>query len=80
VSIWAKLKQVFSREAGDLKEMLSDAGKSIDQTLAKKERELAASPEERVDMILEEIEEDDAEFEALEERIRNQVPDDPEPG
>lgn len=54
-----------------MKEGLTDFGKTLDTELAKKEAEMAASPEERVDMILEEIEADDA-MSQIESKIKAQ--------
>jgi hypothetical protein len=42
----------------------------LDEALAKKERELAASPAERVDMLLDDIAEEDAQFDEIQERVR----------
>ena len=52
-----------------MKEGLDRLGDTLDAELARKERELAASPEERIDMILEEQAEEDSRFDALSERI-----------
>ncbi len=70
-----RLKSFFTREARDVKEGLSKAGKAIDEELARKERELEATPEERIDMILEEQQADDARFEELAEKVKGQVAD-----
>ncbi len=56
---WKKLLSIFKSEAADVKEGLSNVGRSLDAELAKKEAELAATPAERIDMILEEIESND---------------------
>ncbi|HSF84663.1 MAG TPA: hypothetical protein VLG28_03255 [Acidimicrobiia bacterium] len=53
MGFWDKVKEVFGHEASDVKEGLADFGEKLDDALAKKERELAASPEERFDMALE---------------------------
>ena len=75
VSWFERLKSFFSREARDVKEGLGRAGKAIDEELAIKERELAATPEERIDMILEEQQADDARFEKLADKVKGQVAD-----
>ncbi|NNL46940.1 MAG: hypothetical protein HKO76_01055 [Acidimicrobiia bacterium] len=56
---WKDLLRIFKSEASDVKEGLSHVGRSLDSELAKKEAEMAASPSERVDMILDEIESSD---------------------
>jgi phosphosulfolactate synthase (CoM biosynthesis protein A) len=68
---WQNFLKIFKSEAADVKEGLTDFGKTLDTELAKKEAEMAASPEERVDMILEEIEADDA-MSQIESKIKAQ--------
>lgn len=53
--MWERFKGVFARESSDVKEGLRDLGASLDEALAKKERELAADPVERFDMSLEDV-------------------------
>ena len=69
MSFWERIKAIFRQEAADVKEGLDQVGKSLDAELARKERELAATPEERIDMILEEQEAEDARFEELENKV-----------
>ena len=54
MSFWESVKGVFIRPAEDVKDGLKDFGENLDEALAKKEEELAASPAERFDMALEE--------------------------
>ncbi len=70
MSFWERIKAIFQREAADVKEGLSKVGQSLDAELARKERELAATPEERIDMILEEQQAEDARFEQLVDKVR----------
>ncbi len=67
---WKRFTAIFRSEAADVGEGLRTVGKSLDAELARKERELAATPEERIDMILEEQQADDARFEELADRVR----------
>ncbi len=69
MSWWERFKAIFRREATDVKEGLTNVGKTLDAELARKERELAATPEERIDMILEEQQAEDARFEELEDKV-----------
>ncbi|MGI9649167.1 MAG: hypothetical protein ACR2OI_11660 [Acidimicrobiia bacterium] len=69
MSLWKRLTAIFKREAADVAEGLTRAGQALDDELARKERELEASPEERIDMILEEQEADDARFQELSDRV-----------
>jgi len=75
MSWFERIKSFFQREARDVKEGLGKAGQAIDEELAKKERELAATPEERIDMILEEQKADDARFQQLTDKVKGQVAD-----
>jgi hypothetical protein len=70
MSWWTRIRAVFRREAGDVKEGLSKVGRSLDAELARKEREQAATPEERIDMILDAQQAEDARFEELENKVR----------
>lgn len=65
----------FRSEAADVREGLASVGKSLDEELAKKERELAAGPEERIEMILEENEAADERFAELEAKVRGEAAD-----
>jgi hypothetical protein len=67
---WDELKAIAKREASAAKEELSRAAERLDEALAKKERELEATPAERVDMLLDEIDEEDAQFGDLEAKLR----------
>lgn len=71
MSWWTRIKTIFQREAADVKDGLSKAGRSLDAELARKEREQAATPEERIDMLLEEQQAEDARFEELENKFRS---------
>jgi hypothetical protein len=69
MSWWNRIMSFLRREAADVKEGLEQVGETLDAELARKERELAASPEERIDMILEEQAVEDQRFEDLTDRI-----------
>ncbi len=75
MSWWKRLTAIFRREAADVKEGLGNVGKTLDAELARKERELAATPEERIDMILEEQQAEDARFEELESKVLGTNPE-----
>ena len=66
---WNRIVSLFRREAADVKDGLKQVGDTLDSELARKERELAATPEERIEMILDEQAADDARFEELSGRI-----------
>ena len=69
---WDKIKRITKREAAAVKEELGKAADALDDALAKKERELNATPAERVDMLLDEIADEDANFGDLESRVRGE--------
>lgn len=69
---WDKLRVLAKREAGAVREEVGRAAEAVDEALAKKERELAATPAERVDMLLDEIADEDAKFDEIEEKLRTE--------
>ena len=73
MSLWDRIVAIFKREAADVREGLSKAGATLDAELERKQRELDAEPHERVDMILEDIEDADSRFEELEAKLRHQA-------
>lgn len=66
---WDRITAIFRREAADVKEGLAEVGKALDAELARKEREQSATPEERIDMILEEQAAGEARLDELSDRI-----------
>jgi hypothetical protein len=70
---WEKLKALATRETESVKEEVGRAADALDEALAKKERELEATPAERVDMLLDEIAEEDSQFEEIEEKLRTKT-------
>ena len=58
----------FKREAGDVKDSVDRLESQLDADLSRKERELNATPEERMAMIQEESSTDDA-FAAIQDKI-----------
>lgn len=58
MSVWDRIKEVLGREAADVGEGLRKVGRTLDEELARKERELDATPAERLEMVLEDIEAD----------------------
>ena len=69
MSWWKRFVAIFKSEAADVKEGLGNVGRALDDELARKEREMAATPEERIDLILEEQEAEDARFEELTDKV-----------
>lgn len=76
MSLWDRMLTIFKREAADVKEGLSRTGAKLDAELERKQRELDAEPHERVDMILEDIEDANSRFDELEAKLRKESGDD----
>ncbi len=62
---WEELRKIAASEGEDLADGLRRARDHLDAHLAKKEAELAATPQERMDMLLEDIAEQQAATDAL---------------
>jgi hypothetical protein len=75
MSWWKRFVAIFKSEAADVKEGLTTVGKSLDAELARKEREMAATPEERIQMLLEEQEAEDARFDELTDKVLGKTAD-----
>ncbi len=79
MSWWQRVKKVLGREAADLKEGIEAVGSALDEELARRERELNATPAERLDMVLEEIEQSDARIDEIATEIASSSPEAPGP-
>lgn len=79
MTMWEKLAAVLKREGSDVKEGLSHVGRTLDEELARKERELQATPTERLEMILQDIEADDGQLQEIERSIGGQPDRGPQP-
>lgn len=65
MTFWDKVRSILKSEASDIGDELGKARDSFDATLTRKEEELAASPKERMDMILDDIGDSDSEFDRI---------------
>ncbi len=70
--VWHRLRDLLRREKRDIDEALADATARADEALDRRERELAASPEERLAMEQERAAAQDDEFEALRRKIERE--------
>lgn len=77
MSFWDRVKSILNREAADVREGMRRIGRTLDVELARRERELSATPTERLDMILEDI---DADADRIQEIERTLHPGGEEPG
>ena len=66
---WDRIRAALRREAEDLKEAAHDATARGNAALERREREQAATPEEKIGFEQERIAEHDAEYEALKRQI-----------
>lgn len=64
-----RLAAVLGREAADLSRVRREAEERLDAELDRRERDLAATPEERLDSTLGDISASDEEFDRLRRRL-----------
>ena len=68
-STWDRIKAALRREKRDVDEALAEFEVKANATLDERERELRATPEERLAMEQRRVEQNDAELEAIRRRI-----------
>ncbi len=66
---WARIRTLLLREKRDLDEALDDFTQRANTSLDERERELHATPEERMALEQERVAENDAAFDAVRRRI-----------
>ena len=64
------LKRWFNGEAAEVRESMDDAAAALNADLDRREAELKASPEEKMDQLLEEIEQSDQQLDELTSEIQ----------
>ena len=69
MTFWDRLRRALGREARDIEDAIADATQRGHEVMDEKERELAATPEERLLIEQQRAEQADAEFEALKRQI-----------
>jgi hypothetical protein len=70
--IWDRVRRALRREKREIDDAIADATRRGNEVLDEKERELTATPEERLAIEQERTARADAEFEALRRRIEDQ--------
>lgn len=75
MSTWDRIRAVLRREKRDLDNALNDATARGNATLDRKERELTATPEEKLAIAQERAAQADADFEAAKRRIEGDTRD-----
>lgn len=73
MALWDDIKRIFRREAADVKEGLTTFGREVDAELARKERELNATPAERVDMLIEDMDAAESHMDEIEAKVRGGI-------
>jgi hypothetical protein len=69
MTLWDTLKSFFAREASDVKEGLDGLRDKLDAELTKREREMEASPSERIEMLEGEMGETESVLDRIEAEI-----------
>ncbi len=72
MSILDSLKRWFRGEADEVRESMDDAAAALNADLDRREAELKASPEDKMDLLLEEIEQSDQQLDELTAEIRSE--------
>lgn len=70
VGLFDSLKRALRREAADVKEAAGDLSDRLDADLTRRERDLQATPEERLQQVIGEIETSESDFDALRRRAQ----------
>lgn len=70
--LWSRIRNALRREAHDVQESIDDMTRRGNAALDAKERELAASPEERLHLEQERAEQAHDEFEAFKRKIEDE--------
>lgn len=78
MSFWDKVKAFLAGEVKDVKEGVDALRDKLDAELTKRERELEASPSERIEMLKEEMDATGSEFERIEADIDARLEQDSE--
>lgn len=68
-STWDRLRAILRREKRELDDVIDDVAARGNEVLDRRERELAASPEERLSIERERAKVEDDEYEALRRKI-----------
>jgi hypothetical protein len=66
-----RVRAWLGRETADAQELMAETRERLEDDLDRRERELAASPDERLTILQEQIAENDAAFRALQERLQS---------
>jgi hypothetical protein len=69
MSTWTRIRAALRREKRELDDVVGDATTKANAALDRRERELQATPQEKLDLEQARAAENDAEFEALRKRI-----------
>lgn len=73
MTIWDSIRKILKSEAADIGDELGKARDKFDEALTRKEEEMAASPKERMDMILDDIEDSDAKLDSIRDKAQGKA-------
>lgn len=68
-SVWESIRSFLRREAADIKDGVDSLREKLDAELTRRERELEATPSERIEMLQSEIDKTDDVFDRLDAEI-----------
>lgn len=71
---WEKVTKFLKGEAAEARDLGKDLEEKISADLDRREREMNATPEERLDMAVEDAEQVDASFDEVARRIEERTP------
>ena len=71
---WDRIRKAFRREKRELDDIVGDASKRANAALDRRERELDATPAEKLEMEQQRAAEIDSEFDAVRKRIEGEPP------
>ena len=74
MSWWEKVTKFLKGEAAEARDLGKDLEEKISADLDRREREMNATPEERLDMAVEDAEQVDAAFDEVARRIEERKP------
>ena len=73
MTLWDRIRAVLKSEGSDVADQLGKARDQFDDFLTQKERELEATPKERMDMLTDDIKANDAEFDRIIDKAEGRI-------
>lgn len=73
MTLWDRIRAILKSEGSDVADQLGKARDQFDDFLTQKERELEATPKERMDMLTDDIKANDAEFDRIIDKAEGRI-------